>query len=70
MLNHPSYDGVYYKELYGEMNAGNPVVQFYWEHDGYFCFMKISKALMDEIRANDPDALKGALFELQRVELK
>ena len=63
-------EGVYCEELYGENNADNPVAQFHWVYDGYYCFMKLSKALMDEIKKNDPEALKGPLFELQKVELK
>jgi len=46
------------------------VTQFYWVHDGYYCFMKISQELLDEIREKDPDTLKGPLFELRKVELK
>jgi len=63
-------EGIYYEDLYGEMNAAYPVTQFHWEYDGYYCFMVISKVLMDEIKKNDPEALKGPLFELQKVELK
>ena len=62
--------GVYCEELYGERNADNPVAQFHWVHDGYYCFMIIQKELMDEIKAKAPEALKGPLFELKKVELK
>ena len=66
----PLIEGIYYEDLYEGSNAKNPVTQFFWEHDGYFVFMKLSKALMDEIREKDPEALKGPLFELKKVELK
>jgi len=69
-------EGVYYKEidntisLGGEVAVGSKVTQFYWVHDGYYCFMKISQSLLNEIREKDPEALKGKLFELQKIELK
>ena len=63
-------EGIYYEDLYEGSNAKNPVTQFFWLHEGNFVFMKLSKALMDEIREKDPEALKGPLFELRKVELK
>ena len=61
------YEIVYYIEI---NNSFGSVTQFYWLHDGHYCFMKISQELLNEIQKNDPDALKGPLFQLQRVELE
>ena len=63
-------DGIYYKECYGWLNDDFPVAEFYWVHEDHYYRMRISKDLMDEIHKNDPAALKGPLFELQKVELK
>jgi hypothetical protein len=60
---------VYYKDLYDDPNAKNPVTQFHFLHDGYLCFMKISNELLDQIKEKDPEALKGKLFELKRINL-
>ena len=56
-------EGVYYKE-------SSSVTSFWWVYKGYAVSMKISKELMDQIREKDPEALKGALFELRKVEVE
>ena len=60
-------EGVYCKEV--SNNLGEWTC-FYFLSDGECFFMPITKALMDEIKAKAPEALKGPLFELKKVELK
>jgi len=63
-------EGVYYTDLSLFQSPPHDGTQFYWLHEGHLIFMRIDKALMDKIRANDPGALEGPLFELQKVELE
>ena len=60
-------DGIYYTE---PTSSASGSTYFYFVHDNYYVMMRIAPELMDEIKKNDPEALKGPLFELQRVELK
>ena len=60
-------EGIYYTE---PIYSGSFSTYFYWVQDNCFCMLRISENLMDEIREKDPEALKGPLFELKKVELK
>ena len=60
-------EGVYCKEVSSSLGEQ---IQFYFMYDGECFFMPITPALMDEIKAKAPEALKGPLFELKKVELK
>lgn len=62
-------EGVYYEE-YTNFPEEGPTRQFYWLHDGEVFRLTIFAKWMDEIQEKDPDALKGSLFELRKVELK
>lgn len=61
-------EGVYYRE--GSGLDGSRGTSFYWVYERHYCFMQIDQKLLDEIRTNNPEVLKGALFQLQKVELK
>ena len=65
-------EDIYYKEvvnIYGDMVI-DATTNFHFVHDGYYIFVRIDQKLMDEIREKDPDALKGPLFGLRKIELK
>ena len=60
-------EGVYHTE---PVYSASGSTYFYFICDNYYVMMRIAPELMDEINKNDPEALKGPLFELQKVELK
>ena len=60
-------EGVYYEKFLYE---GEWMMQFHWLNDGYKCSLAILPDLLKEIEEKDPEALKGKLFELQKIELK
>jgi len=60
-------EGVYYTE---PIYSASLSTYFYWVQDNNFCTLTISADLMKQIEEKDPEALKGPLFELQKVELK
>jgi len=60
-------EGVYYYDAY---NGEHYSTHFYWVYDSYCFEMLVCSAIMDEIKESDPEALKGALFELEKVELE
>ena len=63
-------EGIYYKDVYNPRDGGKlSLTQFFWIHDGYCFVMQVYPDVMDEIKKNDPEALKGPLFELQKIEL-
>ena len=64
-------EGVYYVEYVEPINpAGALKTVFYFVKDNHFCSLKISTHLLKQIEEKDPEALKGPLFELRKVELK
>ena len=60
-------EGVYYED---SKYSASGSTYFYFVYDKTWFMMRVYAELMDDIKKNDPEALKGPLFELQKVELK
>jgi len=64
-------EGIYYKDVYNPGDNGAlSFTKFCWVHDGYSFMMQVWPEVMEQILENDPNALKGALFELEKVMLE
>ncbi|MBQ9992488.1 MAG: hypothetical protein IJP33_03555 [Firmicutes bacterium] len=63
-------EGIYYTDVYNPSDNGElSLTQFCWVHDGYSFMMQVWPEVMEQILENDPNALKGAPFELEKVIL-
>ena len=64
-------EGVYYKDVYNPGDKGElSFTEFAWVYDGYCFMMEVYPKVMNQIKKDNPEALKGPLFELKKVELK
>jgi len=64
------YDLQPYENCEGVYYAKNYATYFFWLHEGHAFMLSVLPEFMEYLKANDSDALKGPLFELEKVELK
>ncbi|MCL2677448.1 MAG: hypothetical protein FWE85_00160 [Clostridiales bacterium] len=64
----PWISGTIYYQEFNSFSGSRTL--FYWVQDGDTFSLNISTELLNEIKKNDPGALEGPLFELQRVDLE
>jgi len=63
-------EGVFYNYIDNSIFEIKNFVQFHWVYDDYLFFMSISEELFDLIEENDPEALSGSLFEVEKIVLE
>ena len=63
-------DGIYYLDVGNGSETLKNFKQFFWVKDGCLFFMELTTEAITQIEQNDPEALYGSLFELEKINIK